>query len=550
MMPTASAAMRPARLSGLKNAHRMRADGTKLQMTKRPNILFIMSDDHAARAISCYGAGLNRTPNLDRIARQGMRLDKCYVTNSICTPSRAAILTGTYNHVNQVTTLDTHIDNRLPNVAKHLRASGYQTAIFGKWHLGEGKAHEPTGFDEWAVVPGQGEYFDPVMIDREGAHGEQGYATDIITDKCLDFLERRDADRPFFLMCHHKAPHRSFEPHPRHRHLYADGKLPVPETFDDDYSNRAAAAAAAKMRIKSDMTYRDLGLVQPEGGQEIGELLIPGMTVRKVPEIVDGETLTLIDALTGENYVFTDPDKLARFKYQRYMMRYLQTIQSVDDNVGRLLDYLDAEGLTENTIVIYTSDQGFFLGEHGWFDKRFMYEESLQMPFLVRYPEAIEAGTVSDRIATNIDFAPTFLDYAGLTTPSYMQGTSLRPLLEQSADANWQDVAYHRYWMHKDEFHNAFAHYGVRDRRYKLIYWYNDPLDQLGAHAGDEPPEWELFDCDQDPFELHNRAGDPEYAKVFATMLDRLDRKIAEIGDIPQHDSTAVLAGLKSLAAA
>lgn len=510
-------------------------------MTKKPNILFIMSDDHAARAISAYGAGLNSTPNLDRIAHEGMRLDRCYVTNSICTPSRAAIMTGTYNHVNMVTTLDTHIDNRLPNVAKHLRADGYQTAIFGKWHLGEGKAHEPTGFDEWSVVPGQGEYFDPVMIDRDGPKAEKGYATDIITDKCLDFLGRRDPDRPFFLMCHHKAPHRSFEPHPRHRHLYADGTLPVPETFTDDYSNRAAAAAAAKMRIRSDMTYKDLGLVQPEGGDEVGELLLAGWSQRKVPEIRDGEQLRLIDGATGENHVFTDPHELALFKYQRYMMRYLQTIAAVDENVGRLLDYLDAEGLRDNTMVIYTSDQGFFLGEHGWFDKRFMYEESLQMPFLIRYPEGIKAGSQSDHIATNVDFAPTFLDYAGLPIPSYMQGKSMRPILEQRVGGNEKGLAYHRYWMHKDEFHNAFAHYGVRDARYKLIYWYNSPLGQLGAFPGDEPPEWELFDCEDDPFELRNRADDPAYAGIFKEMLGKLDAKMAEIGDIPEHVSADAL---------
>ncbi len=519
-------------------------------MTKQPNILFIMSDDHAARAISAYGSGLNSTPNLDRIADGGMRLDNCYVTNSICTPSRAAILTGTYNHVNLVTTLDTHIDNRLPNVAKHLRAAGYQTAIFGKWHLGEGKAHEPSGFDAWSVLPGQGEYFDPVMIDRDGPRAERGYATDIITDKCLDFLGARDATRPFFLMCHHKAPHRSFEPHPRHRHLYADGQLPVPDTFDDDYANRASAAAAAKMRIKSDMTYKDLGLVQPEGGEEVGDLLLPGWTHRKVPDAIDGEALRLIDVNTGEAYEFTDPDQLALFKYQRYMMRYLQTIAAVDENVGRLLDYLDAEGLTDDTIVIYTSDQGFFLGEHGWFDKRFMYEESLQMPFLVRYPAGIAAGSTSSTIATNVDFAPTFLDYAGLTIPSYMQGESIRAHLEQAGETDPQRVAYHRYWMHKDEFHNAFAHYGVRDGRYKLIYWYNDPLDQLGAHRGDEPPEWELFDCVEDPFELHNRAHDPAYSDIFAGMLAKLDRKMSEIGDVAEHDSAAVLSGLRRQAAA
>jgi arylsulfatase A-like enzyme len=507
----------------------------------RPNILFIMSDDHAAQAISCYGHGINSTPNLDRIANEGMRLNNCYVTNSICTPSRAAILTGTYNHVNQVTTLDTHIDNRLPNVAKHLRQGGYQTAIYGKWHLGEAKPHQPTGFDDWCVLPGQGEYFDPLMIDREGTKTVPGYATDIITDMSLDFIKARDKSKPFFVMCHHKAPHRNFQFHSRYKSLYEDD-IPLPKTFTDDYSNRAAAAAAAKMRVKSDMTYDDLGLVQPEGGSEVGELMFPLARNRKVPDLSDGGSITLIDIEDGEKFTFTDPVKLAEFKYQRYMQRYLRTVQAIDDNVGRMLDYLDEEGIADNTIVIYTSDQGFFLGEHGWFDKRFMYEESLRMPFLIRYPDGIKPESLSAQIAMNVDFAPTFLDYAELPVPNYMQGTSMRPLLEQTAGDDWQDVAYHRYWMHKDFIHNAFAHYGVRNNRYKLIYWYNDPLEQLGAYPGDEPPEWELFDCKEDPYELVNRADDPDYADVFRDMLARLDAKMAEIGDIPEHDSAAALA--------
>ncbi len=508
-----------------------------------PNILFIMADDHAAKAISAYGYGLNSTPHLDRLAHEGMRLDHCYVTNSICTPSRACILTGTYNHVNGVTTLKTPIDNRLPNVAKHLRQAGYETAIFGKWHLGEGKAHEPTGFDAWSVVPGQGDYFDPAFIDKEGRTVERGYATDVITDKCLAWLRSRARTKPFFLMCHHKAPHRSFEPHPKHRGLFADEDVMMPDTYDDDYKNRARAAAAANMRIRADMTYRDLGLVQPEGGAEVGEPFGPGQTDRKVPDPDDVRGLVLIDQLTGERFRFETPSELAAFKYQRYIKRYLRTVASIDENVGRLLDYLDEAGLAENTMVIYTSDQGFFLGEHGWFDKRFMYEESLQMPFLVRYPNGITPGSVADEIATNVDFAPTFLDYAGAPIPSYMQGCSLRALFEDQVEASWQTGAYHRYWMHKDEFHNAWAHYGLRNQRYKLIYWYNASLGQLGAGEGDEPPEWELFDCETDPLELFNIAGDPAYADVFRIMLRELDTKMAEIGDTPAHDSEGALAG-------
>ncbi|WP_192841352.1 sulfatase [Falsirhodobacter sp. alg1] len=505
----------------------------------RPNIIFIMSDDHAASAISAYGSGLNKTPNIDRLAQEGMRLDHCYVTNSICTPSRAAILTGTHNHVNMVTTLHTHLDNRLPNVAKALRSSGYQTAIFGKWHLGEGAAHQPTGFDEWSVVPGQGEYFDPVMIGPEGETVEKGYATDIITDKCIGFLENRDTSRPFFMMCHHKAPHRPFVPHPRYNDLYTDD-LPVPETYDDDYSNRAAAAGAARMRVRQDLSYLDLGLVMPEGGGELGEPDGPGSTMRKVPDSHEG--LELMDRATGEKFTFDTKRDLDLFKYQRYIKRYLRTIAGIDDNVGRLLAYLDSNGLTDDTIVIYTSDQGFFLGEHGWFDKRFMYEESMQMPFLVRYPRAIKAGSIGTGVACNVDFAPTFLDFAGVTIPSYMQGVSLAPLWKGEAGADWQDIAYHRYWMHKDEHHNAFAHYGIRGARYKLIYWYNASLGQIGANDGPEPPEWELFDCQTDPNELCNLADDPAYDAVFRDMLARLDAKMAEIGDIPEHDSDTVLA--------
>ena len=513
----------------------------------QPNILFIMADDHAAKAISAYGYGLNRTPNLDRIADQGMRLDHCYVTNSICTPSRASILTGTYNHVNGVTTLKTPIDNRLPNIAKHLRQAGYQTAIFGKWHLGEGAAHEPRGFDSWSVLPGQGDYFDPAMIDRDGEMIERGYATDVITDKCLDWLAVRDRSQPFFLMCHHKAPHRSFEPHPKYRDMLEGEDVKMPDTFDDDYKNRARAAAAAKMRIRSDMTYRDLGLVQPEGGLEVGLPMADGQQDRKVPDPGDVRDLVLIDQLTGERFRFETKGELAAFKYQRYIKRYLRTVASIDENVGRLLDWLDETGQTDDTMVIYTSDQGFFLGEHGWFDKRFMYEESLQMPFLVRYPMGIKPGSVSNDMATNVDFAPTFLDYAGLPIPSYMQGHSLRPVFEDHARPNWQTSAYHRYWMHKDEFHYAWAHYGLRNQRYKLIYWYSSALGHEGAMEGDEPPEWELFDCKTDPLELFNIADDPAHADVFQTMLLELDAKMAEIGDIPEHDTKAVLVERLSL---
>ena len=503
-------------------------------MKKQPNILFIMADDHASKAISSYGGGINHTPNIDRIAHEGMRFDHCYVTNSICTPSRATILTGTYNHVNAVTTLETPINNRLPNVAKHLKTGGYQTAIIGKWHLGEGKAHEPSGFDFWSVLPGQGDYFDPLFIEMGESLTEKGYITDIITDKSLDWLSKADKQKPFFLMCHHKAPHREWEPHPKNRSLFMDDVV-VPSTFDDNYKNRARAAAEAKMRIKDDLTYDDLGLVQPEGGGEVGEKSRPFSSKRKIPNPEDASALCLIDKITGEKFRFNSREELSQFKYQRYIKRYLRTITSIDESVGRLLDFLDTHNLAKDTLVVYTSDQGFFLGEHGWFDKRFMYEESLQMPFLARFPSEVAAGSICSQIACNVDFAPTFLDFAGLTIPSYMQGESLKPLLKQTDIQNWQQVAYHRYWMHRDPDHNAYSHYGIRTQKYKLIYWYNEGFDLPGTNHGGEDKEWELFDCEQDPLELFNIFNDPNYHEIIVKLTQILEEKMQEIGDEPAH---------------
>ncbi|KAK6814599.1 hypothetical protein RU639_009568 [Aspergillus parasiticus] len=516
---------------------------------RRPNVIFIMADDHASKAISCYGAGINHTPNIDRLATEGMKFNHCYVTNSICTPSRAAILCGTYNHVNGVMTLDDHINKHIPNVAKHLRTGGYQTAMVGKWHLGEGVDNQPTGFDYWSVLPGQGLYWDPNFIEPAGERVEPGYVTDIITDKSLDWIKSRSRDRPFFLMCHHKAPHRSWECDDKHKHLYKD-PVRLPDTFTDDYKNRAKAAKIAKMRVAEDLTYQDLGLVQPDGGRRVGEPVLQelGSSERKVPvpgSIAELHSMRLIDKDDGTVFTFKTHAELAEFKFQRYMQRYLRTIQSIDDNVGRMLDYLDSEPqLAENTIVVYTSDQGFFLGEHGWFDKRFMYEESFQMPFLIRYPKGIIAGSVCDDIICNVDFAPTWLDYASLPAPSYMQGTSFRPLLQGRTPEAWQQVAYHRYWMHNDIIHHAYAHYGIRNQRYKLIYWYNEPLDVKGARPGGrEHKEWELFDCDKDPLELFNVYHDGEYQGVVRQMTTLLEKKMAEIGDEPVHPKPQWLLG-------
>ena len=448
--------------------------------TKQPNIVFIMADDHAAKAISCYGASINHTPNLDRLAHEGMRFNHCYVTNSICTPSRAAIITGTHNHVNGVLTLDHQINNLIPMVHKHLGHAGYQTAMIGKWHLGEGPGHCPRDFDYWDVLPGQGEYFDPVFICPKGQHVEKGYATDIITNKTIEFIDGRDTKKPFFVMCHHKAPHRSWENDPKHNDLYTED-IKVPETFDDHYKNRAKAAEVAKMRVAEDMTYKDLGLAQPEGGFEVGELGqpgVPGFDDRKVPNPNDVSSMTLVDKETGEQFRFNSNDQLRHFKYQRYMKRYCRTVHSIDETVGLLLDYVDSLGkdIADNTMIIYTSDQGFFLGDHGWFDKRFIYEESFQMPLLIRFPKEIKPGSVCNDIVSNVDFAPLWLDIAGQPTPSYMQGHSFRKLLHGKTPVDWQKVAYHRYWMHNDSPHECRAHYGVRNQRYKIIYWYVPPF--------------------------------------------------------------------------
>lgn len=498
-------------------------------MSEKPNIIFIMSDDHAANAIGAYGSKINQTPNLDRIANEGMRFDHCYVTNSICTPSRAAILTGTHNHINRVTTLHTHIDNRMPHVAKHLKQGGYQTAIVGKWHLGEGPKHNPTGFDYWSVVPGQGDYHMPTFIEADGRKVEDGYVTDVTTDKCLDWLNNRDEEKPFFLMCHHKAPHRPWDPKPEHRELYQDD-FEVPETFDDDYANRAKAALEAKMRIGEDMTYGDLDLVQlPEEVRQRGTWSISN----KVPS--DPEGLVLRCSVTGKAYTFDSAEELKRFKYNRYIRKYVQCVHSIDENVGRLLDWLDEKGLAENTMIIYTSDQGFYLGEHGWFDKRFIYEESFQMPFLVRFPKEIKAGSVNTDMVSNVDFAPTWLDIAGLTIPNFVQGRSIRPLTQGNTPEDWTDIAYHRYWMNNDDIHEARAHYGIRSHEYKLVYWYNDPLGEEGAREDHLPPEWELFDLKKDPLELFNCHADPPYAEVVQDMTARLDAEMLRIGDVAVH---------------
>jgi arylsulfatase A-like enzyme len=467
-----------------------------MKSTSRPNVVFIMSDDHAAHAISAYGSGLNRTPHIDRLAEEGLRLDHCYCTNSICTPSRATILTGQYGHVNGVRTLRDALDGRMSHLLqKQLQSAGYQTAIVGKWHLGHGGDADPTGFDYTCVLPKQGDYHDPAMIEDGVEKTFPGYVSEIITDKSLEWLRSRDPSRPFCLMCHHKAPHRPWSPGERYKDLYADDLLPEPPTLFDDYATRAEAIRVCKVHME-DLNDEDLKAPVPDG-------------------------------LT--------PEQERRWRYQRYIKDYLRCCASVDNSVGRILDFVDAEGLRENTIVIYTSDQGFFLGDHNLFDKRFMYEESLRMPFLIRYPAEIPAGAVSGDIVTNTDFAPTLLDLAGVPIPGVMQGTSARDLLRGETPAEWQQSMYYRYWMHGSVW-GFCSHYGVRTKRYKLIYYYADPLDARGAtREPDLEPEWELFDTDRDPLELNNVYSDPAYADAVRDLKAELDRLQRLYGDAPAH---------------
>jgi arylsulfatase A-like enzyme len=487
-------------------------------MSNRPNILFVMTDDHAAHAMSCYGSRINRTPNMDRIAREGMRFDNFLCTNSICTPSRGTILTGTYSHINRVTTLQTPLPPGTLTYPKLLKESGYQTVMIGKWHL-----HSvPEGYDHYSVLwthGGHGTYFDPVMLEDGKEVPYQGYVTDVTTKLSLDWLRRRDRSKPFCLMTHHKAPHRSWLVDDAHKHLYANEEIPYPATFDDDYANRAEAAKVATMRIERDFYPRDVKVDIP-AGKGPNDKLIPG-------EIVGAIKLRMEE---GREQGFASPQEFKKWMYQRYIKDYLRCVAGVDDSLGEMLKYLDEEGLAEDTIVIYTSDQGFFLGDHGWYDKRFMYEESLRMPFVVRYPRGIKPGSVNGDIVINNDIAPTFLDYAGLPAEKSMQGTSFRPLMEGHRPAGWRDAMYYRYWMHKGD-HNVYAHYGVRTAEYKLIYYYADALGQAGTIDAKHKPEWELFDLGKDPMEMMNRYRDPAYAGTVRELTKELHRLQASCGD-------------------
>ena len=491
-----------------------------------PNILFVMTDDHAYQAISAYGSQLIETPHIDRLAAEGMLFERAFVTNSICSPSRAVILTGKFSHQNGLRDNIAVFDSSQQTFPKLLQEAGYQTAVVGKWHL----KSQPTGFDYYDVLLGQGHYYHPTMRTLDTTRQLRGYTTDVITDLSLEWLDSlRNPDQPFMLMYHHKAPHREWRPALRDLDSMVQGRTyPEPATLFDDYSGRGQAAREAEMRIREHMSVTSDNKIHPNIADSLG--------ISRFLKWYDNAYFQQLNRLTAaeraawnavygpinEAFAQNPPqgDERVRWKYQRYMQDYLGSIKAVDDNLGRVLAYLENNGLAENTIVVYTSDQGFYLGEHGWFDKRFMYEESFRTPLIVRWPGEVVAGTRNTELVQNVDFAQTLLEAVGISPPADMQGQSLLPLL-RGEEATWRDAIYYHYYEYPG-IHAVKRHYGVRTDRYKLIHFYHD-ID-----------EWELYDLEKDPQEMQNLYGDPEYADVRTRLHRRLKELQEEYGDSPE----------------
>ena len=472
---------------------------------QRPNIIYIMSDDHAYQAISAYGHGLNETPNIDRLADEGALFSRSTVTNSISAPSRAVLLTGKHSFVNGKVDNVQPFNWDQPNFPKLMQANGYQTAMIGKIHL-DGI---PQGFDFSMVLPGQGHYYNPDFLIEGKTVRKEGYCTDIITEATLDWLKnKRDPNKPFCVLYHQKAPHRNWQPGPEYLTLYDDVTFEPPPTFFDNYENRGRAAKEQEMQIHGHAMWgHDFKMIVDPYGDSTG-------FHQQLNRFSAEQRENWLAAYTPKNEEFKtkyhdlSEEEIALWKYNRYIKDYLRTIKSVDDGVGELLDYLEEAGLAENTIVVYTSDQGFYLGEHGWFDKRFMYEESFRTPLLIRYPKEIKPGTVIDRLVQNLDFAPTFLDFAGIEAPEEMQGESFRDLVNGKSN-EWRNAVYYTYYEYPSE-HMVKRHYGVATERYKLIHFYYD-ID-----------EWELYDLQMDPMEMKNVYDDPEYAVIQAAIHEKL----------------------------
>ena len=480
--------------------------------SQKPNIIYIMSDDHAYQAISAYGHGLNKTPNIDRLAKEGVIFTRACVTNSICAPSRAVMLTGKHSFVNG------KVDNMLPfnwdqdNFPKQLQKAGYQTAMIGKIHL-DGL---PQGFDYSMVLPGQGQYYNPDFLINGVKQRIPGYCTEITTEYALKWLdEMRDKTKPFCLLYHQKAPHRNWLPAPKYLNLYDDTTFIPPANYYDDYAGRGTAAKTQEMKIDGHGIWgHDFKLIVDPKGDSTD-------FVRDLKRMDPEQRANWMNAYESENQEFLKAKltgkALAEWKYNRYIKDYLRTIKSVDDGVGELLDYLDKNGLAENTIVVYTSDQGFYLGEHGWFDKRFMYEESFRTPLLIRYPKEIKAGTTINKLVQNLDFAPTFLDYAGVPIPNDIQGESFRKLVSGET-SEWRDAVYYTYYEYPS-VHMVKRHYGIATERYKLMHFYYDVN------------EWEMYDLETDPSEMKSVYNDPAYADVQKMMHERLTELRAKYGD-------------------
>lgn len=514
---------------------------SKKEQGKQPNIILIMTDDHTRQAMGCYG-GVIETPNLDRIAAEGIRMDNFYVPNAISGPSRACILTGKYSHKNGFTDNSKTFDGDQQTFPKLLQKAGYQTAMIGKWHLNS----DPQGFDYWSILKGQGEYYSPLFIENGVERIDSGYVTDIITDKAIDFLKNRDKKKPFAMLYYHKAPHRNWMPAQRHLGYYDDHIFPEPDNLFDDYSGRGRAAKEQEMSIAKNLWPQwDLKVMtEEEFGKSYAELEDTGNAnmddvkrandqgnsysqmkgayermnkeERKHWNEAYAQRIAEYKSMQGR----VSEEEMTSWKYQQYMKDYCAVVKGVDENVGRLLDYLKSIGELDNTLIIYTSDQGFYLGEHGWFDKRFMYEESFTSPMLMRLPGAIKAGRTSKAFAMNIDLAPTILDYAGVEIPSDIQGRSLRPVVknEGKAPEGWRTAVYYHYYEYPS-WHSVKRHYGIRTERYKLIHFYND-VD-----------EWELYDLKKDPKETKSVYDDPEYASVRDSMHKQLEQLQIEVED-------------------
>jgi len=498
---------------------------------KRPNIILILTDDHTTQAMSCYGSKLVQTPNLDRIANEGMRFDNCYVSNAISGPSRACILTGKLSHINGFTDNSQTFDGSQETFPKLLQKNGYQTAMIGKWHLNS----PPEGFDFWSVLIGQGEYYAPDFIENGVQIQEKGYVTDIITDKTINFIKNRDKNKPFALLCYHKAPHRNWMPAQRHLGIYDNTVFPEPEMLFDDYSGLGTAAKEQLMEIGKNMwldwdlkvadaeelsgAYGDLrgndankSDMERANKSETGIIQLRAAYNRMTPEEKENWNRVYKARIDEFRSKKMSGKELTAWKYQQYMRDYLATSLAVDESVGRLLKYLEDIGELDNTIIVYSSDQGFFLGEHGWFDKRFMYEEAQRTPLLVRYPKKIKAGSTTTALSMNIDFAPTFLEYADITVPKEIQGRSLKPVLENEGKTpqDWRKAVYYHYYEYPS-WHSVKRHYGIRTEKYKLIHFYND-ID-----------EWELYDLQNGTTERRNVINDPAYASVKKEMMQLLD---------------------------